>query len=217
MDTEKGRIYFLMGASGVGKDSVLKALRSKLEGYPVVCLHRYITREESTLDENHISLTEEEFNFRSECGFFTLQWSANGRSYGIGSELNTLLEKGISVFLNGSRAFFKEAEQRYPNQIVPILLTVSDAVLHERLLRRGRESPEDILQRLARGRMQNLQLQQSTKGDIACFDNTTPVGETSERLFQWLREQPGISDQYRSKHSVKKQSVQKQFIQKNVE
>ena len=51
-------LFYVVGRSGVGKDTVLQQLRS-LSGCTVA--HRYITREPNPDSENHVYLTENEF------------------------------------------------------------------------------------------------------------------------------------------------------------
>ncbi len=189
-----GTIFFLIGASGAGKDSVLRALRPRIEGYPVVCLHRYITRDVDAGDENHISLTQEEFRFREQSDLFALSWQANDQLYGIGAELDTMLDKGISVLLNGSRGFLKEARNRYPEQLIPILITTSENILYERLQQRGRESSEAIKARLKRAREQHLELIRDTNRKLVSFDNSGSLKKTTDQVFQWLLGQPAITE-----------------------
>jgi ribose 1,5-bisphosphokinase len=53
------------------------------------------------------------------------------------------------VLVNGSRAYLGQARQRYP-ELIGVLLRVDMDVLRQRLLARGRETAEQIEQRLAR-------------------------------------------------------------------
>ncbi len=69
-------------------------------------------------------------------GIFALSWQANGLSYGIPARIDQWLADGRDVLINGSRAHLAEAQQRYPT-LLPVLLTVKDEALRERLLRRG--------------------------------------------------------------------------------
>ena len=144
-----GRIIWLMGASGSGKDSLLNALRER-EHPTLLVAHRYITRPFNAGNENHIALSEGEFLQREAQGLFALSWQANGHYYGIGQEIDLWLDAGFNVVVNGSRAHLKQAQARYREQLLAVCLHVSRDVLQARLQARGRESAAQIAARLAR-------------------------------------------------------------------
>ncbi len=143
------KLVWLMGPSGSGKDSLLTALRQQ-EHNQLLVAHRYITRDADAGCENHISLSAKEFAQRQRQGLFALSWQAHHQSYGIGVELDIWLEAGFDVVVNGSRQHLKQARERYGSALVPICLHVSTEVLRQRLEQRGRETPQQIEQRLQR-------------------------------------------------------------------
>ncbi len=53
-----GKLIWLMGPSGSGKDSLLAELRLR-EQTQLLVAHRYITRDASAGSENHIALSEQ--------------------------------------------------------------------------------------------------------------------------------------------------------------
>lgn len=55
-----GKLIWLMGPSGSGKDSLLAEIRLR-EQTQLLVAHRYITRDASAGSENHIALSEQEF------------------------------------------------------------------------------------------------------------------------------------------------------------
>ena len=59
-----GKLIWLMGPSGSGKDSLLAELRLR-EQTQLLVAHRYITRDASAGSENHIALSEREFFTRA--------------------------------------------------------------------------------------------------------------------------------------------------------
>ncbi|MBB3103311.1 ribose 1,5-bisphosphokinase [Azomonas macrocytogenes] len=142
-----GRLVYLMGASGVGKDSLLAALRELQPDWPVA--HRYITRA-STASENCITLSEAEFDWRRKAGLFCLDWQAHGLSYGIGHETEDWLAQAELVIVNGSRLHLPAARQRFGARLLPLLVVAEPQVIRQRLLARGRESTAEIEQRLIR-------------------------------------------------------------------
>lgn len=55
-----GKLIWLMGPSGSGKDSLLAELRQQ-EPAQLLVAHRYITRAANAGNENHIALSEQNF------------------------------------------------------------------------------------------------------------------------------------------------------------
>ena len=147
---DHGQLFYVIGASGVGKDSLMMHARGRLaDDKSVIFAHRYITRPVELGGENHIALSDKEFDSRLHGGCFAMHWYSHGLSYGIGIEINQWLVKGINVVMNGSRGYLQEASWRYP-ELRPVLIRVSPDKLKQRLLARGRESAEDIKHRLTR-------------------------------------------------------------------
>ncbi|TKC92384.1 phosphonate metabolism protein/1,5-bisphosphokinase (PRPP-forming) PhnN [Trinickia terrae] len=143
-----GRLVYVMGPSGVGKDSLLAYARNVLAGEPIVFAHRYITRPAGD-GENHIALTADEFAGRSKLGLFALEWASHELRYGIGIELDAWLARGCAVVVNGSRQYLRDVLARYPlAQIVHV--DAAPHVLAARLGARARETAEQIAARLAR-------------------------------------------------------------------
>ena len=97
-----GKLIWLMGASGSGKDSLLTELRQR-EQTQLLVAHRYITRDASAGSENHIALSEQEFFTRAGQNLLALSWHANGLYYGVGIEIDLWLHAGFDVVVNGSR------------------------------------------------------------------------------------------------------------------
>lgn len=146
----KGRIIYVMGASGSGKDSLMRYAREKLAKHPnIVFAHRYITRPTDAGGENHVALTPDEFASRVAAGFFALHWQSHGYQYGIGIEIDQWLASGATVIVNGSREYLPQVLSRY-RDVVPLLIEVSPDVLRERLLNRDRETREQVEKRLQR-------------------------------------------------------------------
>lgn len=144
-----GKLIWLMGPSGSGKDSLLAALRQR-EHTQLLVAHRYITRAASAGNENHIALSEQEFFTRAGQNLLALSWHANGLYYGVGVEIDLWLHAGFDVVVNGSRAHLPQAQARYGKALLPICLQVSPDILRQRLQARGRESETEIAARLAR-------------------------------------------------------------------
>jgi ribose 1,5-bisphosphokinase len=151
MDAQvRGRLVYVMGPSGSGKDTIMQRGREAVAGsLPVVFAHRYITRPEGMGGENHVALSEKDFELRRERGLFALHWRSHGWSYGLGVEMDAWLAAGLNVVMNGSREYFPTALDRYPD-MVAVLVSVEPDVLRERLAARGRENAAGIEARLER-------------------------------------------------------------------
>ncbi|ACC72901.1 phosphonate metabolism protein/1,5-bisphosphokinase (PRPP-forming) PhnN [Paraburkholderia phymatum] len=144
----KGRLIYVVGPSGAGKDSLLHFAREHVAGSSILFAHRYITRETGH-NENHIALTREEFAARSAQGLFALEWSSHELHYGIGIEIDAWLDRGCTVVVNGSRAYLSRALKRYQHLEV-VHIHAAPHILAARLSARGRETQEQVAARLAR-------------------------------------------------------------------
>lgn len=179
-----GKLIYLMGPSGSGKDSLIEAARGPLQALNCEIMCRIITRSAESLGEDAIGVTPEEFERREQVGDFSLAWRANGLAYGIPVEMNQLLRAGRHVLVNGSRANLRHAMECYP-RLLPVLLTVRDGVLRERLLKRGRETPEQIDARLARNAF--FKDRRSSDGPVHLIDNSGDLTEAVNALLCLIR------------------------------
>lgn len=137
----------VVGPSGAGKDSLLAALKARAPGVHVV--QRHITRPAEAGGEPHVPQTHESFAACLAAGGYALHWQAHGMCYGIPSEIDALLAKGVTVVFNGSRAMLAEAGAKYP-QLLVAEIVVDRPILAARLAARGREDATEIAARLAR-------------------------------------------------------------------
>jgi len=144
------QLIYIVGASGVGKDSLMHYARQRLNGsVPILFAHRYITRPVAGASENHIAITPEEFRLRKAGGLFALDWESHGLYYGIGREINDWMISGFHVVVNGSRQYQPVAKERYPH-LVTIVIEADPEIILQRLQNRGREEAADIANRVKR-------------------------------------------------------------------
>ena len=180
-----GVVLYVIGASGSGKDSLMNYARKSLaQDSNVVFAHRYITRPHDAGGENHVALSEAEFEARLERRLIPLHWRSHGMRYGIGCELNLWLAKGLTVILNGSRAYLSEASRNYP-ELMPILIEVSPDELRSRLNARGRESESEIESRLLRAR----EFERLNHAKLLRFSNDEPLHVTGPAFVELIRTQ----------------------------
>ncbi|TAN45450.1 MAG: phosphonate metabolism protein/1,5-bisphosphokinase (PRPP-forming) PhnN [Rhodospirillales bacterium] len=151
MNGAVGNLVLVVGPSGAGKDSVINAAKNRLMGDPrFVFATRVITRPAEAGGENHEPISQTGFDAREKMGGFLLSWRAHGLSYGIPSSLLGELEKGRVVIANVSRTVIDQARALFPGRVHVVVVTAPRDVLAERLAMRGRETPDEILERLAR-------------------------------------------------------------------
>lgn len=190
----KGTLFYVIGASGAGKDSIMRYAREHLMMQPgddqrtqkkhggVMFAHRYITRAVELEGENHIALSVIEFRQRLSAGLFAMHWSSHNTDYAIGCEIDTWLEKGLNVVVNGSRRYFPQAIKVYPD-IRPIFIQVSKDKLRARLLARGRETQEQIEARLDRASQYNT----IEYDDIIVINNDDELSVAGQLFIQTIR------------------------------
>jgi ribose 1,5-bisphosphokinase len=187
------KLFYLMGPSGSGKDALMTGVREHFDGQgPVLFAHRYITRCWRSGGENHIELSDEEFDQRLRAGLFAMHWRANDCRYGIGLEVEGWLSSGHSVLVNGSREHLEEARKRFGNRLVPVLVCVEANQLKQRLLARGREPLQQIEQRLER----NQRFMNALEDQSIMLDNSGALDQSIARfaalLEQQVRETAGV-------------------------
>jgi ribose 1,5-bisphosphokinase len=183
-----GILLYVIGASGCGKDSLMRYAREALaKNSNTVFAHRYITRPHDAGGENHVALSDDEFEARVSRNLFPLHWHSHGMRYGIGCEVNHWLAKGLTVILNGSRAYLPDAARHYP-ELVPVLIEVSPDVLRSRLHSRGREDAEEVDARLRRagefGKLHHAKMLR--------FPNDASLDETGPSFVELIRSQARV-------------------------
>jgi ribose 1,5-bisphosphokinase len=179
-----GRLVYVIGPSGAGKDSIIAYARDRLAdaGDAHVFARRHITRPAESGGEDHIPIAAEDFDREHAGGRFALAWHGNGLSYGIGTEVDGWLRSGRHVVLNGSRAYLAEASERYP-ALLPVLIRIDPAVLRQRLSARGRETPDQIEARIRRA----ADLEAIDHPALAVIANNGPLAQAGEAFVAMLR------------------------------
>jgi ribose 1,5-bisphosphokinase len=174
---------YVMGPSGAGKDSVLGGVRAAAApGDRIAVAHRYITRPTERGGENYVSLSPGEFEARRAAGLFAYHWSAHGCDYGIGVEVHAWRRAGFAVVISGSRAHFRALRER---RIIPIVITAAPEILAQRLTARGRETPQDIEQRLVRRDQYAVD-----HPDLVTIDNSGPIENSVQGFLSAIRGLP---------------------------
>ncbi|MEL6997053.1 MAG: phosphonate metabolism protein/1,5-bisphosphokinase (PRPP-forming) PhnN [Pseudomonadota bacterium] len=143
----RGSFVAVVGPSGAGKDTLIReAMAGRAD---LMLARRVITRPPAPDSEDYESVDSAEFARRREAGAFALHWVAHGLSYGIPIIVDAQLASGLSVIANLSRNVIETGRQRFESFRV-IVVAAPVAVLAERLAQRGRETAEEIAERLER-------------------------------------------------------------------
>lgn len=144
-----GMLVLVVGASGAGKDTVLRGARKALAADPMfVFPMRHITRPAEPT-EPHIPVSSEEYQSMLDHGAFALHWRAHGFGYGITSAIEAELGAGRIVVCNVSRGVVDIARRCW-SRVRVIEIRLSPEVRVERLRGRAREGSQHLSQRLAR-------------------------------------------------------------------
>lgn len=177
-----GRLWYIMGPSGAGKDSLLRGASERLAGrVEVRFARRYITRPTELGGEDHIALSSTEFEDKAAAGDFLFHWRSHGYAYGIGTEIQEWLCAGADVCVNGSRAYLPTAETLVPT-LIPVLVRVDPQRLRQRLQQRGRESSLEIEARLRRSD------ELETPTNALVLDNDGSLDEAITALCRYILE-----------------------------
>lgn len=175
-----GSLVLIVGPSGAGKDTLIEYARDRLRDNPRIHFVQRVINRPAGAGEVHQPVGRQEFERMIDEGLFALHWRAHGLSYGLPSLIGAWLERGVVVVANGSRAVLPDARQRYP-QITIVNVTAPMEILAKRLVARGRESLENVRQRLVRGD------QHPVEGtDVIHIDNSGPPEIAGERLLRLL-------------------------------
>jgi ribose 1,5-bisphosphokinase len=135
------KILLIVGASGVGKDTLLRAIKGEIEAN---FLQRYINRAPSK-DEQNYYVDSSAFALLQEHNFFISSWAAHENRYGIAK---SHIKEGLNI-ISISRGAVADFERVYHN-VVTIEVTIPKETLYKRLKSRGRESEEQIQKRIER-------------------------------------------------------------------
>ncbi len=150
MHVRKGCMIVVVGPSGAGKDSLMALAASRLaDRTDISFVQRMVTRAGDAGGEVHQPVSPEEFESQAAAGGFAVFWRAHGHGYGVPAATLESLQSGQHLVVNGSRAALADFAAVYPSLAV-IHVTADRDCLVARLAARGRETPEEIRDRLDR-------------------------------------------------------------------
>jgi ribose 1,5-bisphosphokinase len=149
-----GRLILVVGPSGAGKDTLIRGAYAACADDPSVVFPRRTVTRQSTLWEDHDTMSAEDFRHAVAAGAFALWWDAHGHSYGIPGLMDDDIRAARTVVCNVSRTIIGFARNRYASVTV-VQVTAPPHVLAARLASRQRPSDGNHDARL--GRMASAQ------------------------------------------------------------
>ncbi|MDI7862887.1 phosphonate metabolism protein/1,5-bisphosphokinase (PRPP-forming) PhnN [Rhizobiaceae bacterium n13] len=179
--SEPGMVVVVVGPSGAGKDTLMAIAAGHFAGREEVhFVRRIITRESDAGGEDHRSVADHEFEAMAADGAFAVSWEAHGLKYGVPAKVREHLARGELVVVNGSRSVLERFHSAF-ERIKVVNVTARPEVLAARLEARGRETREDILQRLARGAL-------AVRGefDVVNIDNSGALDDAGRAMVDAL-------------------------------
>jgi ribose 1,5-bisphosphokinase len=180
-DIAPGPLIVVLGPSGSGKDTLMSYARSKLaDRAEVLFVRRAITRPADAGSEDHIAMTDAEFDEAIDQGQFSLTWAANGLRYGLPRVVEAHLADGKLAVVNGSRGAWAVIRQVFPSAVA-VEIRVDPGILARRLQSRGRESAAEIEARLARA----LALESRFEADVV-IDNSGSAETAGSALVAYV-------------------------------
>lgn len=142
-----GQLIGVVGPSGVGKDTLMEAIAASRPEFDLV--RRVITRSPEAGGEDYDPVTVAEFEDMRRAGAFCLHWNAHGLRYGIPNSAPDRVAAGAHLLVNLSRSVLLDVAGVFPRFSV-LNVTAKPETLAARLSARGRETEDEIAQRLAR-------------------------------------------------------------------
>ncbi len=166
------KIVLIVGASGVGKDTLLRNVKDKIEANFIT---RYITRPPDTNEENFY-IDSDAFKILQSVDFFVSTWEAYLNYYGIAKNQ---INEGLNI-ISVSRSAVGDFERVY-DDVTTISILLPKTILYRRLKDRGREDEEEILKRL------NRSYDTINSTNLVKFINDKSLDESTAEFLNLLR------------------------------
>lgn len=178
---DQGRLFFFVGPSGVGKDTLLQWVRQRIPAdADIVFAQRTITRPAHP-SEAHETMDAATFRQLAAAGHFAMVWQANDLCYGVRRGIEAELKAGRDVIVNGSREYVPQLWQSFPDAQV-VWIEADATQIRERIEARQRESGTALFRRLERA----MQFAPPKTEQIIHLDNSGPPEVAGQKLLEIL-------------------------------
>jgi guanylate kinase len=170
----KGKLVVLTGPSGVGKGTLLRALRRRHSDLKLSISVTTRSPRSGEVDGQHYSfLTRSEFMDMVEEGAL-LEWAEfAGNFYGTPRQpVEAAITQGETIILEIELEGARQIRESFPSALRILVLPPSLDELEQRLRRRGSESDAAIARRMAHAR---IEMQASNEFDITVVNDDLEV------------------------------------------
>jgi guanylate kinase len=148
------KVFVITGPSGVGKGTVIRALRDRVPELELaVSATTRAPRPGEQDGRDYHFLDDEEFERRVQAGAFVEHARYAGRRYGtLRSELEERLAQGRPVVLEIELQGARQIRRRMPEAVQVFIEPPGEEALRTRLVGRGTDSEQEVARRLDRAR-----------------------------------------------------------------
>ena len=190
----KGLLIVISGFSGAGKGTLMKKLIRDYEQYALsISMTTRAPREGEEHGREYFFATRDEFEEKINQGGFIEHAQYCGNYYGTPKDyVEEQLEAGKDVILEIEIQGAMKVKEKFPDAILLFVMPPSIAILHQRLVGRGTETEEVIMQRLLRANEEAVGIEEYDY-IIINDDLDTCVKELHELLTRTHQE---IDEQY---------------------
>jgi guanylate kinase len=144
------KVFVITGPSGVGKGTLIRALRERVSGLELsVSATTRQPREGEEDGRDYHFLSREEFDRRAEANEFLEHATYSGNRYGtLRSEVERRLDEGTSVLLEIEVQGARQVRAAMPEAVLVFIAPPDPKALRARLEGRGTDTPQAIGERL---------------------------------------------------------------------
>ena len=148
----KGLLIVISGFSGAGKGTLMKKLLEDYEQYALsISMTTRAPREGEVDGREYFFATREQFEDKIKQGGFIEHAEYCGNYYGTPKDyVEEQLQTGKDVILEIEIQGAMKVKEQFPDAVLLFVMPPSIAVLHQRLVGRGTETEEVIVERLQR-------------------------------------------------------------------
>jgi guanylate kinase len=176
------KVFVITGPSGVGKGTLIRALRERLPELELATSATTRRPREGEVDgRDYHFLTSEEFADRADANDFLEHAAYSGNRYGtLRSEVERRLAEGRSVVLEIEVQGARQVRAAMPEAVLVFIAPPSEEALRHRLEGRGTDTPEAIDERLRTAELE-LAAQQEFK-HVVVNDELDRATDELERI-----------------------------------